>query len=528
MLDVLTDGFREAKLKLKGKATLSEENLSDAIATIRRSLLDADVEYSVVKNFINRVKEESLGEVVQLKAGKGQSKLKVSPSDHFVRICQKQLENLMGPVDTSLNLPSNRPSTIMMVGLQGSGKTTSTGKLANYLKERFNKKPLLVACDIYRAAAVDQLKVLGEKLSTPVYHEPNLSPVEMSKRATQRAFELGCDTIIFDTAGRLTIDDALMQELSDIKEATSPDNILLVCDAMMGQDAVTTAKAFDEQLNLSGSIITKIDGDARGGAALSIKEVTGKPIKFLGIGEDLKRFEVFRPEGLASRILGMGDIVGLMGDFEKVVDEDHEEDAMRMLKGQFTFTDFYKQIETIQKMGPLKDIVAKMPIQDMLPKGAEVNDKELVKIKAMIDSMTPKERIGAHPLNPSRMNRIAKGSGRKLNEVQDLVKKFLGMRKMMGMFGKNMGGLLGKIPGANALKQMGNMSKMAEALKQKGGGLPGMGGMGGMPGMGDLSSLLGGGGPGGVMGVPKRAVDRDKQKKMRKAAKSARKKNRKK
>ena len=517
MLDVLTEGFREAKLKFKGKTTLKEENVTEAIAAIRSSLLEADVEYGVTKEFLNRVKEEVLGTEIRLTAGTGANRVRVSPGDHFVGVCQKQLENLMGPVDTSLDFPANRPGIVMMVGLQGSGKTTTTGKVARFLMNS-KRRPILVAADIYRPAAVEQLRILGERLGIPVFHKEGASPVDICKEARQKAFDLDCDTILFDTAGRLTVDDELMAELENINAATKPDHILLVCDAMMGQDAVTTARAFHERLNLSGIVMTKLDGDARGGAALSIKEVTGAPIKFLGMGEELDKLEEFRPEGLASRILGMGDVVGLMDDFQKVVDEDHEKDAMKMLSGQFSYVDFYKQIQMIQKMGSMKDLVAKMPMQDMLPKDADLDDKQLTRIKAIIDSMTLRERKGIDPLNPSRIKRISRGSGRPDKEVQDLVKKFSGMRKMMGMMGKNMGGMLSKIPGMGGLGQLNNMRKMAKQMGGAG-GMPG-----GMPGMGDMAAMLGGGGGGGE----RRQVDRDKQRKMRKAAKKARKRNRRK
>jgi signal recognition particle subunit SRP54 len=302
--------------------------------------------------------------------------------------------------------------------------------------------------------------------------------------------------------------------LANIKAKTHPDNILLVVDAMMGQDAVTTAKAFDEQLDITGFIMTKLDGDARGGAALSIKEVTGKPIKFLGMGEDLERLEAFRPEGLASRILGMGDVVGLMEDFERVAEEDQEEKAMKMLQGQFSFRDFYEQISMIQKMGPLKDVIAKMPMQNMIPQGANIDERELVKIKAMIDSMTNEERVKPAVLNNSRVTRISRGSGRSETEVRNLIEKFKGMRKMMGMMGKNLG-FLGKIPGLNQLSNLNQMRKMAKSMQGGGGGMP------------DFASMMGmGGGGGGGGGQAKRPVDRDKQKKLRKAAKAARKKNR--
>ena len=519
MFDILAGGFKEAKQKLQGIATLNEENVKEAIALIRRSLLEADVEYSVTRGFLRKVEEKALGTEVKLKAGSGSGKMKVSPADHFISICKEELEALMGPVDAELIFAPNRPSTVMMVGLQGTGKTTTTGKIAKFLKDEKKKKPLLVAADTYRPAAADQLKVLGERISVPVFHLENTSPVKICEEAVKKAYELGCDVVLLDTAGRLTIDEELMGELVDIKKTTKPDNILLVCDAMMGQDAVTTAKAFNDTLDLSGFIMTKLDGDARGGAALSIKEVTGKSIKFLGMGEELDRLEEFRPEGLASRILGLGDVVGLMQDFNRVSEEDQEAQAMKMLQGQFNYKDLYKQIEMIQKMGSLKDIMAKLPMQDMLPKDANVDDKELVRIKAMIDSMTEKERIGFNPLDESRMTRISKGSGRSLKEVKELNKKFLSMKKMMGGLGKNLGGLMGKIPGMGGLNQMNNLRKMAKNA--------GMGAMGGgMPDMGSLANMFGGMGAGGSSAP--RTFDRDKQKKMRKAAKKARKKNRKK
>ena len=519
MLDVLSDGFKKATEKFQGKARLSEDNINEAMGDIRRSLLEADVEYSVAKTFLSRVKEKSLGEVVSLKAGKGNDKLKVTPGDHFIKICKEELEGLMGPVDTSLSLPNNRPASIMMVGLQGTGKTTTTGKLAKYLI-RNKRKPLLVAADIYRPAAVNQLKVLGERIEVPVFHMENTSPVEICKQAKQKAMELDCDTLLFDTAGRLTIDDKLMDELSDIKSECTPDNILLVCDAMMGQDAVTTAKAFHERLELSGVVMTKLDGDARGGAALSIKEVTGAPIKFLGMGEDLERLEEFRPDGLASRILGLGDIVGLMEDFERVADGDSEEEAMRMLSGQFNFKDFYEQISMIQKMGPLKDIMAKLPMQNLIPKDVNVDERELGRIKAMIDSMTEKERLNPNLLyqSQSRAKRIAVGSGRSQKEVSELVKRFKTMHSMMGNLGKNMGGLMGKVPGMNKLSQLNQMRKMATG--------------GGMPDMGSLANMMGGMdglGAGKSSGSQAfKRVDRDKVKKARRAAKNSRKRNRKK
>lgn len=509
MFDILSDGFRKANEMFRGKTKLTEENVSQALNEIRRSLLEADVEYSVSRTFLNRVKEKALGETVSLSAGKGAQKVKVGAGDHFVKICQEELEALMGPVEEGLDLPSKRPGKIMMVGLQGSGKTTSTGKLAHYLI-RNKRKPLLVAADIYRPAAVEQLRVLGERLDVPVFHIPGESPPEICRRAITKATELNCDTLLFDTAGRLTIDEELMQELVLVRDQCQPDHILLVCDAMMGQDAVTTAKAFHEKLDISGVIMTKLDGDARGGAALSIREVTGAPIKFLGMGEELDRLEEFRPAGLASRILGMGDVVGLMADFERVSSDTSEEEALRMLSGQFNFRDFYEQISAIQKMGPLKDILAKLPIQNMIPQGVHVDEKELSRIKSIIDSMTEKERLNPDLLNAQRSRRIAKGSGRSLQDIQQLVKRFKSMRTMMGAMGPALGGggLMGKIPGiGGTLSKMNQLRKMAQ----------------GMPGMPFPDGQMMGG-----QGEAPRRIDRDKLRKVRKAQKQSRKRNRKK
>lgn len=511
MLDTIASGFQRAKERFSGKATLTSETLAQALDDVRDSLLEADVEYSIAKSFVERVAKQCEGETVQLSAGK----MRVRPAEHFVKACYDELVQLMGPVENDLNLSTQRPATIMMVGLQGSGKTTTTGKLTRYLIEKKKRKPLLVAADIYRPAAVEQLKVLGQRLGVPVFSLEYAKPPAICKAAVQKAYELGCDTILFDTAGRLAIDEALIQELVDIKSVVQSDHIFFVCDAMMGQDAVATAKGFHDRLNLTGVIMTKLDGDARGGAALSIKEVVGRPIRFLGTGEDLSRLEEFRPEGLASRILGMGDVVSLMEDFERVVEEDQEEQTMRMLQGQFSFTDFYNQISMIQKMGSLKDIAAKLPMQNLIPKGADLDDRELVKIKAIIDSMTKVERIKPAVFNRTRIERIARGSGRSVNDVNDLIKKFSQMRQMMGTLGKNMG-MLGKIPGMGGLSQMAQLGKMAMG-GGLGGGMPGAGGLGG------LASMFG---QAPTSHATKKKVDKDKLKKQKKAARKAKKKNR--
>src|SRR5215468_7459876 len=398
MLETVTKGFRAARNRLAGKQEITPELVDESLRDIRVSLLEADVAFEVVKSFVARVREKAIGSTVQTTITDKQGRRhKVSAGDHFIKICHDELEALMGPVDTSLRFkPKGGVTSIMMVGLQGSGKTTTAGKLASYL-QKMGKQPLLVAADIYRPAAVEQLQILGKRLSVPVYFQPDTPPAELAAKGIEAARAQKCDVVLIDTAGRLAIDQELMDELGQIKSTIHPDDILLVCDAMIGQDAVRTAAEFDRRLALDGFILTKLDGDARGGAALSIKEVTGKPIKFLGIGESLDKLEEFRPEGLASRILGMGDIVGLMQEFEEVVDaEKAEEDAIRMLKGKFDMSDFLEQIQVIQKMGSLKDIFEKMPFfPDGMPEGVALDDKELKKIEAMISSMTMEER--RHP-----------------------------------------------------------------------------------------------------------------------------------
>ncbi|MGC4115848.1 MAG: signal recognition particle protein [Myxococcales bacterium] len=456
MLDTLTKGFKAARNRLAGKAEITEAVVEEALRDIRVALLEADVSLDVVRRFVARVKDKAVGEIVQVKTTdqKGQ-KLKVTPQDHFIKVCHDELEALMGPVDTKLvySAVNTRPTGIMMVGLQGSGKTTTTAKIAQHLIKQ-GKKPLLVAADIYRPAAVDQLKVLGEKLQVPVYHRAGVAPPQMCHDAIEDAHKQKRDVVLFDTAGRLAIDEDMMKELEEIKRVAKPENILLVCDAMIGQDAVKTANEFNRRLDLSGFILTKLDGDARGGAALSIKEVTGKPIKFLGMGEGVDKLEEFRPEGLAGRILGFGDIVGLMKDFEGVVDEKKaEEDAEKILSGQFSFADFVAQIKTVRKMGPIKELLEKFPIFGDMTDQLQVDDKEFVKIEAVHDSMTAQERTRSDLLNESRVNRIAKGCGHKPEAVKEVVSRYLMMRNVMGKIG-SAPGLLGMLPGFKQFAQL--------------------------------------------------------------------------
>ncbi len=565
MLDTLAKGFRAARQRLTGKAELDDDIIDEALRDVRLSLLEGDVEFRVVKRFLDRVKEAARGEQVILRAKTKEYGVKtITPDQAFIAICQDELTKMMGPVDTELKWARKGATGFMMVGLQGSGKTTSCGKLARYLEKTHKKRPLLVAADVYRPAAVDQLKTLGRQLSMPVFSIPGSDPVTICKEAVDFAAKEGCDVIIFDTAGRLAIDEPLMQELDDIDKAAQPANIFLVLDSMTGQDAVNVADAFNKRLNLDGVIMTKLDGDARGGAALSVKEITGKPIKFLGMGESLDKLEEFRPEGLASRILGMGDIVGLVKDFEQVVDaEKAEEDAIRMLKGKFDMQDFLEQIRMIQKMGSLKDLFDKLPFfGGQLPDGVNLDDKELVKIESMINSMTMQERLEPEvfvttsweaftstagksakrrraDFHVGRVRRISKGSGRAETEVKELLQKFATMRQMMVQLGASTG-LMGKLPGFKQFSQMKKLANMdLGAIMGAGGG----GGLleGGGPGVPNMPAMPGV--PSGAMpGLPKgytapgtkntpglvRPDDRRDKRDKRKAEKAARKKTRKK
>jgi len=511
MFDAIARGFRQAKNRLAGLTELTEQNIDTALREVRLSLLEADVELGVVKAFLARVKDKALGEVVRIRAkGSDGAAMKVSAADQFVKICHDEMIDFMTAEGPGLVFADKGITGIMMVGLQGSGKTTSCAKLARYLVKE-GKKPLLVAADMQRPAAVEQLQVLGKSINIPVFNIPGESPVVICDKAQAEARAKGCDVIIFDTAGRLAIDEKLMEELSDIKGKVSPQNIMLVVDAMIGQDAVKVSKGFHDQLGLTGVILTKLDGDARGGAALSVREVTGAAVRFVGMGEGTDKFEEFRPEGMASRVLGMGDVVGLMKDFEDVIDQKQaEEEAMKMLEGNFSLDDFLSQIRMIQKMGSLKDILGKMPGMDqMIPAGTEIDDGELVKVEAIISSFTKFERKDPYALvrEPSRVSRIAKDCGRKDQDVSEMVQRFLFMKQLMEGMGQNMG-MMGKIPG---MKQMGMMKsmkkqvqKMAASGQIPGMGMPGMGGfpgMGGMPGMGGFPGMPGMGGFPGMPGM---------------------------
>jgi signal recognition particle subunit SRP54 len=461
MLETVTKGFRAAKQRLTGKEELTAELVDESLRDVRVSLLEADVAFEVVKSFVARVREKAVGQTVQTRATAQSGRaVKASAADQFVKICHDELEALMGPVDTDLHLkPKGQLSGVMLVGLQGSGKTTTTAKLASHLLKQ-GRKPLLVAADVQRPAAVEQLQTLGARLGVPVFFQGGLTPPELALAGYAAAREQKRDVVLLDTAGRLAIDEALMAELAAMKAAVHPESVLLVCDAMIGQDAVRNASEFNRLLELDGFILTKLDGDARGGAALSIKEVTGKPIKFLGLGEGLDRLEEFRPAGLASRILGFGDIVGLMKDFESVVDEEKAEaDAAKLLTGTFNLKDFVEQIRTVRKMGPLKELLEKFPVFGEMSEQLNPDEKELGKIEALYDSMTEKERLQPSLIDDRRAARIARGSGRPKKDVGELLGKYRMMQQVMGAVGQNPG-LLGRIPGFKQLGQLARMKNM--------------------------------------------------------------------
>ncbi|HTV20408.1 MAG TPA: signal recognition particle protein [Polyangiaceae bacterium] len=543
MFDALKRGFREAQNRLAGLTELNAESIKPALKEVRTSLLEADVELGVIKRFLGRVEERALGQTVQTSVKHGGQRYKVSASDQFVKICHDELVAMMSSEGEAIHYAERGPTQVMMVGLQGSGKTTTSAKLARKFASE-GKKPLLVAADMQRPAAVEQLKVLGEQIGVPVFNLPDESPLAITRAAKAEAKRLGSDVIVYDTAGRLAIDEALMQELLDIKGAVVPENIFLVIDSMIGQDAVATSRSFNERLGITGVILTKLDGDARGGAALSVKEVTGAPVVFAGTGETTDRLEEFRPDGMAGRVLGMGDVVGLMKDFEEVVDQKKaEEDAARMMSGEFTLDDFLQQIRMIQQMGPLKDLVEKIPgMGGMLPPGTDLNGDEFKKIEAMIQSMTRGERRDAQLLvrEPSRASRVANGSGTPVEAVSELVQKFVFIKQMMGNFGGNQG-LLGKLPGMKNLNLARNLRRAAKSGKLPAnmpGGFPGMPGgfpgmPGGFPGMGmpgGFPGVPGMGAPDAGPGSPKMRVlsrsEKNARKGQRKRERSARKKNR--
>ncbi len=446
MFDNLSEKLERALKTLKGQGKITEINVAETLKEVRKALLDADVNFKVAKTFTDTIKEKALGQNV-LTA--------VSPSQLLVKITHDELTQLMGGQMEEIFLGGN-PTIIMMSGLQGSGKTTFTGKLANFLKTKKGKKPLLVACDVYRPAAIDQLHVLAEQIGVDVYsNKEEKNPIKIAQAAIIQAKENGNSIVLIDTAGRLAVDEQMMNEIADLKKAINPNEILFVVDAMTGQDAVNTAKAFNDRLDFDGVVLTKLDGDTRGGAALSIKSVVNKPIKFIGTGEKMEALDVFYPERMADRILGMGDVVTLV---ERAQEQFNEEEARKLskkiAKNQFDFNDFLGQLQQIKKMGNIKDLVGMIPGVGKSLKDTEIKEDAFKGIEAIIGSMTPKERSNPELLNGSRRLRISKGSGQTITEVNKLLKQFEDTRKMMRM--------------------MGDKNKMAQLMKQMPGGMPKM------------------------------------------------------
>ena len=424
MFNTLTEKLNSAFHVLKGHGKITEINVAETLKEVRRALLDADVSFKIAKEFTQRVKEKSIGKNVLTD---------LRPGQLMVKIVKDELTELMGGEHEGVNLSEN-PSIILLSGLQGSGKTTFGGKLANYLKKKKGKNPLLVACDVYRPAAIDQLKLLGEQINVDVYSEEgSKDPVSISKNSLKYAKENKKNIVIIDTAGRLAIDDVLMNEIGNIKDATNPGEILFVVDSMTGQDAVNTAKAFNDVLNFDGVVLTKLDGDTRGGAALTIKSVVNKPIKFIGNGEKLDAIDIFYPERMADRILGMGDVVSLVERAQDVYDEKKARElSKKIAKNKFGFDDFLNQINQIKKMGNLKDTVSMIPGMSQM-KDVDIDNDSFKHIEALIQSMTPKERSNPKIIDHNRKKRIAKGAGREIQEINALLKQFEQMSKMMKM-----------------------------------------------------------------------------------------------
>jgi signal recognition particle subunit SRP54 len=431
MFENLSERLERSFKLLKGEGRITEINVAETLKDVRRALLDADVNYKVAKNFTDAVKEKALGQNVLSS---------IKPGQLMVKIVHDELAALMGGTTTDINLKGS-PTIILMAGLQGSGKTTFSGKLARMLKSRRGKNPLLAACDVYRPAAIEQLRILGQQIGIPVYWEDeNKNPVEIARHAIAEAKKTGKDLVIVDTAGRLAVDEQMMQEITAIKKAINPDEILFVVDAMTGQDAVNTAKEFNDRLDFDGVVLTKLDGDTRGGAALSIRTVVDKPIKFVGTGEKTDALDVFHPERMADRILGMGDIVSLVERAEEQYDEEEAKRIRkRLAKNQFDFNDFMGQIRQIKKMGNFKDLVSMIPGVGKMMKNMDADENVFKNIEAIIQSMTPDERSNPAILNGSRRQRIAKGSGTTVQEVNKLIKQFDDTRKMMRMITSSKG-----------------------------------------------------------------------------------------
>ncbi len=459
MFESLTQKFGSIFKSLSGRGRITEANISDAMREVRKALLEADVNYNVVKQFCKDVREAALGaEVIK----------SLHPGQVMVKIVNDELTRLMGPVDTRIYFVSPGPTVIMLAGLQGGGKTTSAAKLAKYLVSK-GKKPLLVADDLQRPAAIDQLVVLGEQLGIDVYSEQSKNAVKVAKNGVKYAKSNGHDVVVLDTAGRLHIDQEMMTEVADVAKAVTPHQIYLVCDAMTGQDAVNSAKEFNERLELDGVILTKLDGDARGGAALSVKAVTGKPIKFIGVGEKLDKLEEFHPDRMASRILGMGDVVSLVEKAQEQFDQDEAEKMQKkMAKGSFGFDDFLKQMQAVKKMGGVKDLMKMMPGMGGQMDDLDLDGAELGQMEAIVHSMTPQERSEPDLIDSSRRRRIATGAGVQVQDVSGLVKTFKRSRDMLkALSGGSFGGLKNLFSGGLNMGALNQMMSSGKKIKQR-------------------------------------------------------------
>ncbi len=512
MFDSLSDRLNDVFKKMRGHGRLDESNIQDGLREVRLALLEADVNFKVVKDFVERVREKCMGQDV-LKS--------LTPGQQVVKIVHDELVELLGGEQEGLDLRGEQPAVVMMVGLQGSGKTTSAAKLSLHLRKQ-KMKPYLVPADVYRPAAIAQLHALAKQLDVPVFASTTeMNPVDIARQARKEALELGCNVMLLDTAGRLHIDEPLMEELKAIKAEINPQEILFVADAMTGQDAVNVAEKFNDLLNVSGIVLTKMDGDARGGAALSIKNVTQKPIKFIGVGEKLSELDVFHPDRVAGRILGMGDVLSLIEKAESAIDaEEAEALTKKMQKAEFDFEDFRSQMRKIKRLGSLEGLLKLIPgMGDLRKKLGEIEmpEKEMARVEAIINSMTMQERRQPAIINQSRKERIASGSGTDIQQVNQLIKNFEGMRMMMQQM---MGGGKGK---------KGKKMRMPKGMPGMGGmpgmpGMPGMGGMPGMPGMGGMPGLPGMPGMPGMEGMSTRPTGSKATKKKKDSKRKKRKK----
>jgi len=526
MFETLSDRLSKAFSFLRDKKELTDESIEEGLREVRTALLEADVNFKVVKEFTDRVRARLVG--AQRIAG-------VDPSQQFVASFHRELVALLGPEEARLEFAKNGPTIILMAGLQGAGKTTTCAKLAKHLRDKHQKRPMLVAADVKRPAAVEQLRVLGRQINVPVFHEAGLTPSQLCVQGVAHARAAGADVVILDTAGRLHVDTELMDEVRAIARATSPHATLLVVDAMTGQDAVNSAKAFHDVLELTGVVLTKLDGDARGGSAVSLKAVTGKPILFVGVGEKIDDLDAFHPERMAGRILGMGDVVGLVEKAQSAISEkDAQANFEKMILGEFTLEDMLAQLRMIRKLGPMKKVLGMMPGMGDLAKTVDIDDKQMNRLEALFTSMTPRERIQPETLDMSRRRRVARGAGQDVGAVNDLLKRFKEMRQMMkqlnkmglaSQFGSKQktaalrdmsptgdleaatggGGLLSGL-GSGIGAGLGSLGRGVGGLFGRGGGPPAPGAApGGMPGgfpglpggLGDMGGLFGGG-PGGV------------------------------